>query len=104
MFWGVREKKESINKFLQDNGMTADKISLSRKIFYRLSSDINHKMLAFQINHSLTIKRNNIIHDRFLIIDDDIYSIGSSIKDVGKKRFVMTKIISISKQELLKNI
>ena len=53
MFWGVREKKESINKFLQDNGMTADKISLSRKIFYRLSSDINHKMLAFQINHSL---------------------------------------------------
>jgi len=62
--------------------------------------DIN----KFQINHNLTIKRTNIIHDRFLIIDDDIYSIGSSIKDVGKKRFVMTKIISISKQELLKNI
>ena len=62
--------------------------------------DIN----KFQINHILTIKRNNIIHDRFLIIDDDIYSIGSSIKDVGKKRFVMTKIISISKSELLKNI
>ena len=62
--------------------------------------DIN----KFQINHILTIKRNNIIHDRFLIIDDDIYSIDSSIKDVGKKRFVMTKIISISKQELLKNI
>ena len=62
--------------------------------------DIN----KFQINHILTIKRNNIIHDRFLIIDDDIYSIGASIKDVGKKRFVMTKIISISKQELLKNI
>ena len=62
--------------------------------------DIN----KFQINHNLIIRRNNIIHDRFLIIDDDIYSIGSSIKDVGKKRFVMTKIISISKQELLKNI
>ena len=62
--------------------------------------DIN----KFQINHNLIVNRNNIIHDRFLIIDDDIYSIGSSIKDVGKKRFVMTKIISISKQELLKNI
>ena len=62
--------------------------------------DIN----KFQINHILTIKRNNIIHDRFLIIDDEIYSIGSSIKDVGKKRFVMTRIISLSKQELLKNI
>ena len=62
--------------------------------------DIN----KFQINHTLIVNRNNIIHDRFLIIDNDIYSIGSSIKDVGKKRFVMTKIISISKQELLKNI
>ena len=57
----------------------------------------------FQITHILTIKRNNIIHDRFLIIDDDIYSIGSSIKDVGKKRFVMTKITTISKDDLLKN-
>ena len=62
--------------------------------------DIN----KFQINHNLIVNRINIIHDRFLIIDDDIYSIGSSIKDVGKKRFVMTKIISISKDELLKNI
>lgn len=58
----------------------------------------------FQINHNLNIIRTNIIHDRFLIIDDDIYSIGSSIKDVGKKRFVMTKIITINKDELLKNI
>ncbi|RIA78340.1 virulence RhuM family protein [Anaeroplasma bactoclasticum] len=58
----------------------------------------------FQINHNLNIIRTNIIHDRFLIIDADIYSIGSSIKDVGKKRFVMTKIITISKDELLKNI
>ena len=62
--------------------------------------DIN----KFQINHNLIVNRINKIHDRFLIIDDDIYSIGSSIKDVGKKRFVMTKIISISKSELLKNI
>lgn len=62
--------------------------------------DIN----KFQINHNLTVIRTNIIHDRFLIIDDDIYSIGSSIKDVGKKRFVMTKIITISKDDLLKNI
>ena len=62
--------------------------------------DIN----KYQINHNLIIKRTNIIHDRFLIIDDDIYSIGSSIKDVGKKRFVMMKINFINKQELLKNI
>ena len=58
----------------------------------------------FKINHNLTIIRTNIIHDRFLILDADIYSIGSSIKDVGKKRFVMTKIATINKDDLLKNI
>jgi len=62
--------------------------------------DIN----KFQINHNLIVNRINIIHDRFLIIDDNIYSIGSSIKDVGKKRFVMTKLESINKEMLLKGI
>ena len=27
------------------------------------------------------------IHNRFLIVDDDIYHIGASLKDVGKKLF-----------------
>ena len=58
----------------------------------------------FQINHNLTIIRTNVVHDRFLMIDDDIYSIGSSLKDVGKKRFVMTKIATIRKEDILKNI
>ena len=58
----------------------------------------------FQINHNLNLTRTSVFHDRFLIIDDDIYSIGSSLKDVGKKRFVMTKIIAISKEDILKNL
>ncbi|MCR5705345.1 MAG: virulence RhuM family protein [Acholeplasmatales bacterium] len=82
-----------------------NEITLPISIYTLPSASITKQDInKFQINHILTIKRNNIIHDRFLIIDDDIYSIGSSIKDVGKKRFVMTKIISISKDELLKNI
>ena len=64
----------------------------------------NQDIDKFSINHNLTIIRTNIIHDRFLIIDNDIYSIGSSIKDVGKKRFVMVKLESINKNDLLKNI
>ena len=69
------------------------------------SADITKQDISkFQINHNLTIIRTNIVHDRFLIIDDDIYSIGSSIKDVGKKRFIMTKITTISKDNILKNL
>ena len=40
-------------------------------------------------------------HDRFLIIDDAVYLIGASIKDLGKKWFGFTKIESISAQEII---
>ena len=32
------------------------------------------------------------IHDRFLIIDDTLYHIGASIKDLGKKLFAFSKM------------
>lgn len=43
-------------------------------------------------------------HDRFLIIDNDVYLIGASIKDLGKKWFAFTKLETISKQKILNNI
>ncbi len=80
-------------------------ISLPITIYTGDSAHItNQDLEKFSIGHNLTIIRTNIIHDRFIIIDDDIYSIGSSIKDVGKKRFVMTKITAIKKEELFKNL
>ena len=32
------------------------------------------------------------IHDRFLIVDDDIYHIGASLKDLGKKLFAFSRL------------
>ena len=34
-------------------------------------------------------------HDRFLIIDDDVYHVGASIKDLGKKWTAIMKMESI---------
>ncbi len=68
------------------------------------ASITNRDIQKFQTSHNLIIYRTNLIHDRFIIIDDNIYSIGSSIKDVGKKRFVMTRIVSIGKEVLLKDL
>ena len=36
---------------------------------------------------SIEVKQFNKAHDRFLIIDDEVYHIGASIKDLGKKWF-----------------
>ena len=42
-------------------------------------------------------------HDRFLIIDDDVYHVGASLKDLGKRLFVFSKL-HFRKEELLKII
>ena len=42
---------------------------------------------------TLTVKTTSAFHDRFLVIDDkDVYHIGASIKDAGKKCFGITLI------------
>ena len=42
---------------------------------------------------TLTLKHTNNMHDRFLIIDNtEIYHIGASLKDLGKKCFGFTKL------------
>ena len=38
----------------------------------------------------MTQKKN--IHDRFLIVDEDVYHIGASLKDLGKKLFAFSKM------------
>ncbi len=40
-------------------------------------------------------------HDRFLIIDDNIYHFGASIKDLGKKWFAVTLMTEYTTDELL---
>ena len=43
------------------------------------------------------------VHDRFLCIDNTIYHIGASLKDLGKKWFAFTKM-EMTTEELLKNV
>ncbi|MBO7115699.1 MAG: virulence RhuM family protein [Prevotella sp.] len=43
-------------------------------------------------------------HDRFLIIDDDVYLFGASLKDAGKKLFAYIRMQETSAQDLLSGI
>ncbi|MCQ2606572.1 MAG: virulence RhuM family protein [Bacteroidales bacterium] len=40
-------------------------------------------------------------HDRFLIIDDELYLVGASLKDLGKKWFGFSKMESFSADEII---
>ncbi|MDR2727892.1 MAG: virulence RhuM family protein [Chitinispirillales bacterium] len=51
----------------------------------------------------ITVSEAKNVHDRFLIIDDTVYHIGASLKDLGNKLFAFSKM-EIKSAEILKNI
>jgi len=51
----------------------------------------------------VTIDAVENVHDRFLIIDDTVYAIGASMKDLGKRLFAFFKM-EVRPEELMKNI
>jgi len=56
---------------------------------------------------NLKLEKFDLSHDRFLIIDDEIYHIGASLKDLGKKWFAFNRMDKysfdiLSKLNLLK--
>ena len=52
-----------------------------------------------QILHNI-----NRAHDRFLLIDDEVYHIGASFKDLGKKWFAFTLMRDLMAAELISRI
>ena len=61
----------------------------------------NREISLFQNSHNFNVIRTNNYHDRFIVIDDELYTVGSSIKDIGKKISQITKLESIDIDELL---
>ena len=43
-------------------------------------------------------------HDRFLIVDETVYHIGASLKDLGKKLFAFSEMTAMTGTELLERL
>lgn len=52
----------------------------------------------------MTLHAYNKAHDRFLIIDEDVYHIGHSLKDLGKKLFAFSRMDVMTGSELLSKL
>ncbi len=75
----LSKKNEHVDALI----VTAGKGNLNKKDIQKFNSQYP----------KLTVKKMINFHDRFLIIDDrEVYHIGASIKDAGKKSFGITKI------------
>lgn len=53
---------------------------------------------------SVIVKQYTKAHDRFLIIDDKVYHVGASVKDLGKKLCAVSLLSCINADEMLSRI
>ena len=97
-----------------DNYVDASVLTLLSKRRQEVSAEIYTYKMSEQF--SLDLEKHNAqyptvevfvskkSHDRFLIIDDKVYHVGASIKDLGKKLCAVTLLNSISVIEVLSKL
>lgn len=108
----IRKAQHSI--ILIDNYVDDTVLSLIDKRGKGVSATIYTQYVSKQLQ--LDIERHNTqypeieikhfqkAHDRFLLIDDEVYHIGASIKDLGKKWFAFTLMQDITSEYLIDRI
>ena len=71
----------------QEKGVTADIITKS------VSQQLQLDLCKHNAQYSpIAIRQSGRYHDRFLIIDDKVYHLGASMKDLGKKLFAFSRM------------
>lgn len=95
-------KSAKRNLVLIDNYVDESVLMLLSKRSASVTAEIRTGRLSGQLQ--LDVQRHNSqyppinivqtqnIHDRFLIVDDEVYHIGASLKDLGKKLFAFSRM------------
>jgi hypothetical protein len=79
-----------MNELLIHNDTIKNKIFTIRGFQVMLDKDLEKHNSQYS---SIKIKKFNSSHDRFLIVDDnDVYHIGASLKNLGKKWFAFSRL------------
>ena len=79
-------------------------LSNNAHLFSRIET-LEHQQLAILNRQDQTDRKiDRIFHDRFLIIDETVYHIGASLKDLGKKVFGFTLMGFITPEKLFAQI
>lgn len=92
---------DSVLCMLDKREIGVDAIIFTQSISRVLAVDLERHNSQYS---PITIKICRKCHDRFMIIDDMIYHVGASFKDLGKKLFGFSKIEVLSADELLEHL
>ena len=92
---------ETVLTLLDKRGKGVSAVIYTQQISRQFQLDIDrHNAQYAQID----VETFRWSHDRFLCIDDDVYHIGASIKDLGKKWFGFSRMEILTPDELVERI
>ena len=91
---------DTVLAMLDKRGVKVSATIYTQKIKQQLSLDLEKHNAQYQ---PIEVKQFDKVHDRFLCIDNTIYHIGASLKDLGKKWFAFSKM-EMKTKELLGNV
>lgn len=83
----------------REEGVSA--VIYTQQISRRFQLDIDRHNAQYA---PIEVEMFRLSHDRFLCIDDDVYHIGASVKDLGKKWFAFSKLDILSPDMLIEKI
>ncbi len=92
---------ESVLTLLDKRGENVSATIYTQQISRQLRLDIERHNSQYPVIEVSVFRRS---HDRFLCIDDTVYHIGASIKDLGKKWFAFSKMEDFKPDELVERI
>ena len=92
---------ESVLTLLDKREDTVSAIIYTQQIRRQLRLDVDRHNSQYPPIEISVFRRS---HDRFLCIDDTVYHVGASIKDLGKKWFAFSKMEDFKPEELVAKI
>ena len=92
---------ESVLTLLDKREDTVSAIIYTQQISRQLRLDVDRHNSQYPPIEISVFRRS---HDRFLCIDDTVYHVGASIKDLGKKWFAFSKMEDFKPEELVAKI
>lgn len=92
---------DTVLTLLDKRDKEVDATIYTQQISQQLQLDITRHNSQYA---PIEVRQFNRAHDRFLLIDDDVYHIGASIKDLGKKWFAFTLMRDLTAEELVRKV
>ena len=92
---------ETVLTLLDKRGENVSATIYTQQVSRQLRLDVDRHNSQYPPIEIFVFRRS---HDRFLCIDDTVYHVGASIKDLGKKWFAFSKMEDFKPEELVARI